>query len=306
MEKQQKYIFTYVFKHDFKSTWNTLKDISKIHRMCNLVVENYIGKPIFTYLSDSFTSGSEFNLDCLSKNVKLYIKTMEVEEKPNYGYIKFRVYKVEPYFTPYYYSYKVNGDSSGNYSTMHFEIVYDEPLYKSREELEEENIFRLSMYKNIEECIAEEKRNKIQEESIIIYKNFEVVWRAVSNLKYLQSLVPNLCEIVEYNENEIYEGLTLTFKWEVKYKSTVFMKVILIINKSEEKKLILESLQSSPPVPHQEIEWNIINLGEDQCKVRFIHRYTEIVNKDTLMYIAESKNDILKTLKNKIESEVMI
>lgn len=303
MEEKSKKVknrkFVYVLKHDFKTTWNILKDMKKTNRMTDLLNEGFCSPPVFNKMLYTWELGAEYKM--LHKNmIWLYVKTENVVEEENFAKIKWKITSDTP-FPGYYYIYTIYGDITGTLTTLVLDIEYEREISQTKREIEDGNLELYMIYQNIDECIKNEKIAKTQKEEIIINKNFAEIWYIVVNFKEFHKLIPLTCDSVEYEGDILEEGKKVVFSWDKSHKGVVFLNVKSLFQAYDFAFLVLESYESIPAVPQQLIEWRLEKIDEEKCNVKLIHKYNETIKKESLQHTSKVKKKILQTLKKKLE-----
>jgi hypothetical protein len=304
-QKRQFVIFTYIYKHPFENVKRIFKNCSLAFEINNRVVKDFTTDFRQLKLSTTWEEGSEFSV-IFKKVVTLIFKTIEHSETDNNFKIKWLI-KTEPPTPEYYLTYNLYADFTGNFTTFVMEWNYLKHFsfnlnQETKEVLEE----RTKIYKNYDDFLTNEDKEKTHKQLIFIKSELKTIWSFIKNLKQMREKIPLLGDSVEY-VCDLKKGSEVIFKWNTKEQTSQAFAVVKSITETDSYcELVLFCNKGIPAVPRQYIKWRIEKCEEELCQVSFEHIYKDFVKESSLSINSKIKTKILESLKSTIELDNML
>ena len=139
-------------------------------------------------------------------------------------------------------------------------------------------------------------------ESIIINKNYLIVWKFISDLKKLNEFAPIIGTNFEYNSQNIKIGSFMKFHIE-ELNLIVFMKIIEFeeIKNNKSCWIKIETIGSKVDNSPKMIEYKITIIDNQTTYLSITHKFYNNINKTYLDKFIINKKEIIKKYKNLIE-----
>lgn len=299
LNNSSKHTFSYIFKHEINKVLHLIRDWKLTQEIIREKLSLHFDKFEFLIGDKTWEVGNEFKVE--TRGIVAYFRTKEYLENPDNSKIQWLIYKCEPTNLEYLLTCSLFRDVTNTYTTviLVWEYIKDIPRNVEGAKINQE---RQMMFKLFDDYLNAKYNLQKLKSSIEVGTTFENAQKVLCDLKLLQSKIPILCSQVEY-EGILEQDKKVTF---ITKHEKLFAKAVLKVKviKQQEKKfrILYELIESEPPVPKQNIEWRVDELGELNCKIKLIHYYFGDVKDEVLKTSKMNKKKILSYLKFYLEN----